>query len=229
MKFLKTILVAGTAALSFGIGAADAAVLLNFGAGATSSNPTPTGASATALLSFVDEGGDVRVSAEVTNTTGSPIFGAGATESMLTGFGLDLVPGATYVADSFIGGTYLDTLILDADASPFGTLDIAGADNDQYNGGNANGALPQPLSDTFSFLLSSLLGASDLEDAFLTAFTTDPVLTSAVRFQQVNAGAGSDKLTNPDVPNPIPLPAAGLLLFAGLGGLGAFRAVRRAA
>lgn len=216
-------------AIALSMTAAHASIILTFGENATSSNATPTGASGKATLSFADEGGDVRVSAFVENTTGDFIFGDGATEGVLTAFGFDLVSGASF-AGGFLGGTYLDTLILNANASPFGTLDVAGADNNNYNGGNANNALPKGLSDTFSLLLGYSGNAMDLENAFYTALTTDPVLTSALRFQQVNAGSGSDKLKDPDVElEPVPLPATALLLLGGIGGLGALRTVRRKA
>jgi hypothetical protein len=237
-----SLIAATAAALTIGaIGSAQASIVLAFGENAISTNTPRTGASGSATLTFTDEGSNVRLSAAVTNTTGNDIFGAGATSSVLTGFGLDLVQGATF-AGGFIGGTYLDTLIQNANIQPFGSIDVAGADNNNWQGGNANDALPSQdpdLTDTFSFLLSYSGSAFDLEAAFFTALTTDPVLTSAMRFQQVEGGTNngaSEKLSNPDVTTGggaglgvVPLPAAGWLLLAGVGGLAAMARRRKAA
>jgi hypothetical protein len=216
---------------------ANAGVLLTFDSSSVSSNNPPTGASGTAELSFAAVGSDVRVSVEVTNTTGLiPSFGAGATASKLTGVGFDIL-GLVYEG-GFIGGNFLDTAIQPASLPPFGTFDFAGADNSNFLGGNANAALPAGGVDTFSFLLSGL-NAVDMEAAFENAYElSDPLLGSAVmRFQQVNAGAGSDKLflgppgTTPPVPGPggnVPEPSS-MAIFGALGLLGLASRRRRGA
>ena len=73
----------------------EAAITLDFDSSSASSNVPSTGASASVVMTFVDEAGDVRINFVITNTTGTlPSFGAGATESMLTGIAVDLVqPG----------------------------------------------------------------------------------------------------------------------------------------
>ncbi|NJO94023.1 MAG: PEP-CTERM sorting domain-containing protein [Hydrococcus sp. RM1_1_31] len=78
--------------------------------------------------------------------------------------------------------------------NPFGTFDVAVLDNNNFEGGNANGALPQGQSTSVSFLLSGTnLLANTVESDFFTGFS-DGSLKAVARFQQVNAGAGSDKL-----------------------------------
>jgi hypothetical protein len=231
-KIMKTTLKSALLAVGLAVAAssASASVILAFGAGATSSNSPNTGASGKATLSFSDVVGGVGLSVLVENTTGDVIFGAGATTSKLTGFAFDL-DGLSIDFGSFVGGTYLTNLLINADAQPFGTFDLAVADNDNYNGGNANSALPQGLSDTFSLTLTGGANAAAVEASFLSFFEGSE--TSAMRFQQVNAGAGSDKLTDPDVtttdiPPAVPLPAAGWMLIAGIGGIAAMKRRKKA-
>jgi hypothetical protein len=145
------------------------------------------------------------------------------------------VSGASYVANSFMASTSFDTLIEDAPAPPNGTLDVAFADNNNFTGGNANGALVQGQTETVSLLLSTALDATAYKAAFAAALNNG--LTAVMRFQQVNAGAGSDKLlfggtvpTGPGPgpgpgpnPAPVPLPAAGWMLLAALGGMAFWR------
>ncbi|QDV75325.1 hypothetical protein [Botrimarina mediterranea] len=200
---------------------AEASIELNFGADSTSSNPTATGASAKVVMSFIDSllPGEVDLELLISNTTGSPVFGSGATASMLTGFAIDLPIGVSLVANSLMtdldGDTvaYFDTLLVNASLPPFGSVDFGVADNANFQGGNANGALPAGSSDKVSIKLSGGTAAV-LEAAFLSALT-DPgddsyKLTSFVRFQQVNAGEGSDKLTDPTITmTPPPPPTDG--------------------
>ena len=207
------------------------AITLNFDdTTSVSSNNPFTGASASVDLSFSDVGiGVFEVAGTVTNTTGSvPAFGAGATEATLTGFGFDLLAGVDF-AGLFTSTGNLDTLIEDADIQPFDSLDVAVADNGNFIGGNANTAVEEGESSSFTFQLSSalFLSAADLETAFNDAFLAGD-LQASIRFQQVNAGAGSDKLNfvgdDPVVQPPaVPLPAAGWMLLAGVGGIAAMK------
>ncbi len=209
---------------------------LDFSANSTSSNNTLTGASGLVGFMFADESGDVRVTLDIENTTGSPLFGDNATSSKLTGFGFDLLTGVSYVVDSFVGDTdgHFTDLLLNANAQPFDSLDLAVADNNNFNGGNANGALPEGDSANVSFLLDSTQNAADLGVAFQAAFFSVPRLQASLRFQQVNAGSGSDKLLfKPPISNspPIvtPLPAGLLLMLSALGVIGVMARQRRAA
>lgn len=88
--------------LCLGVGTSRADIELSFDSTSQSSNSPATGASAFVVLTFADEAGDVRVSLAVTNTTGLiPSFGAGATESMLTGIALDLPASSSVSLASF--------------------------------------------------------------------------------------------------------------------------------
>jgi hypothetical protein len=229
MNGIKATALATSLAASLVVGATGAsAATLNFdNTTSVSSNNPFTGASGSLMLTFMDTAlvGVASVFASVTNTTGvGTAFGAGATISTLTGVGFDFLTGVTYVSNSFLGGSIFDTLILGADAQPFDTLDIAIADNNNYNGGNANNGLSEGSSDTASFRLNytDYTNAAALDAAFGSAFAAG-TLQASMRFQQVNAGAGSDKLNY--APSVVPLPAAGWLLLASIAGL--FAAKRR--
>ena len=220
-------------------GAASAATVLDaftlsFGENSISSNDPLTGASGDATFSFADEGEDVRVSVKVTNTTGTTTFGAGATSATLTGFGFDLLTGdMVAMPNGATLGDALDTFLTGAAFQPFGSLDVAFADNNNFNGGNANDGLKTGAMTTGSFLLDTSRDATGAATAYETAFFSGG-LQAGLRFQQVNAGEGSDKLvfvpttTAPPPPPPpppsvVPLPAAGVMLLGALGGLGALR------
>lgn len=211
-------------AFSVALAGAANALTLTFDATSASSNSPATGAAGVVDLVFSDVLGVARVDATVTNTTGNTTFGAGATASKLTGFGLDLLQGVTF-AGTYVAGGFLDTTILNAAFNPFGTLDLAFADNSNFLGGNANSALPEGQQDTFAFALTlgAFGNAAALEAAFQSAFSNG-ILDAGMRFQQVNAGAGSDKLLiGSTPPAPVPVPAAGMLLIGGLGGLALLR------
>ncbi len=167
-----------------------------FGQGSQSSNSTATGASATVDFDFIDLGNNqFQLDLLITNTTGDETFGSGASTSKLTGIGFDMFDGISLESSSL--GDNLDTLITDASLNPFGTFDFGIADNNNFTGGNANQALAEGLSNNISMIYSGLNG-EDLE-SFRARFETalsdpDGELKAVARFQQVNAGAGSDKL-----------------------------------
>lgn len=202
---------------------ANANIILNFDSSSQSSEAPLTGASATAELVFSDDvaSGNVKITFNFRNTTGElASFGLGATTSKLTGVAFDLFTPNGGTSD-FVAGANLDTLIeqpAGPDANPFGTLDIAIADNDNFNGGNANDALAEGNTDTASLIFSTGLDAVNLEAGFLAGFTVfndalsvsggvangdvgvQPGLHYSARFQQVTGGSitgdeASDKLT----------------------------------
>ena len=228
-KFAKF---AAVAALTVSIGSAASALTLNFDETSTSSNDTPTGASATVEMVFTDVGaGLVDIVTTVTNTTDSTSFGSGASESQLTGFGFDLLSGLSFIEADSSSGSALDTFLTDAEFNPFGQLDLAAADNNNFLGGNAQGALSEGGSDSVTFRIaydqSLFSGAAALEAAYMTAFLGDGV-NAGTRFQSVNAGEGSDKLVANYSVTIVPIPASIFLLLSGLMGLGVVRFTRTA-
>ncbi|PUB11071.1 hypothetical protein [Yoonia sediminilitoris] len=211
MNIYRTFSAAAFAVMCFA-GSAHA-ITLSFAEFSSSSNDPATGASGEVQLDFSAVDGIARVDVTVTNTTELTDFGSGATESQLTGFGFDLLDGVAF-AGMYVIGSFLDTTLLNASFSPFGTLDLAFSDNGDFNGGNANSALPEGQSDMFSFALTlgSFGTVAALEAAFEAAFIEES-LDAGMRFQQVNAGEGSDKLLfNPEV-STVPLPAGLPLLL----------------
>ncbi len=179
---------------------ANATLILEWNSNSSSSNTPATGASAKATLNFFDDMGLVRIDMVIRNTTGEiASFGDGATTSKLTGIAFDLIePNNGLNPANFTGGTFLTTMIIAADAQPFGTLDFAAADNSNFNGGNANGALPEAMEDSVSVKIGfNGLTALQVEAAFKAGFM-DNSLNYVARFQQVNAGGGSDKLNGGD-------------------------------
>ena len=176
---------------------ANATLILEWNSNSSSSNTPATGASAKATLNFFDDiNGLVRIDMVIRNTTGEiASFGDGATTSKLTGIAFDLLePNDGLDLANFMGGTYFDTMIINPDAAPFGTLDFGVADNSNFNGGNANGALPEAMEDSLSMKIKfGNLTALDVEAAFKVGFMNSS-LNYVARFQQVNAGEGSDKL-----------------------------------
>lgn len=191
-------------------------------------NSTHTGASGTVEWTLENSGSDILLKWDISNTTGEiPSFGDGATKAMLTGFGVNLPNGVTYVTGSFVAGNKLDTLILDANASPFGTLRIAAADNNNFNGGNANSALEEGASDQVSLKLTGL-NLADMVQAFTTSFQPPVSLSAVMRFQQVNAGSGSEKLLftgSSTPPQVVPEPTS--IAMWGIFGIGVTASVRR--
>lgn len=166
---------------------------LNFDDDSITSNKQLTGASGAIGFTFDDEGGDVRVTLDIANTTDVTNFGAGATASKLTGFGFDLVEGVAF-GGGFTTTGFLDTVIENAKFKPFDRLDLAFADNRKFNGGNPRNALPEGETATVTFLLDADMSAAALGDAYLQAFLVDDTARAGLRFQNVNPGKGSDKL-----------------------------------
>jgi hypothetical protein len=233
-------LIAGlTAGATVFMPASAQAFTYTFGSSSTSSNSTATGASAFVDFEFSDVDTNViQLDLTIKNTTGENLFGAEATTSKLTGFGFDLLEGLSVVDNSFSNTGYLDTFLTDAKFNPFPSLDIAFADNNNFLGGKANGALAQGQTTTASIRLSltDSSSAQQIEDAFFTALSSGN-LNIGARFQQVNAGSGSDKLSGGSVSggsvgssntedDSVKVPEPGTLLGMGLVA-GVFASIRR--
>lgn len=190
-----------------------------------------TGSTALLNFSFAQSGADALLNLGITNTTNGTA-GLGATQSTLVGIGFDLpalVAGGTYnPLTSAFTQHYNDNFpsVLPtspatdegaADLPPYGSFDIGIRSTGPGNfvGGNPQQGLTAGQSTTVSFLFSSL-NAATLEQSFLTGFQNQN-LRAVGRFQQVNAGGGSDKVLAGIVtppPEPIPTPA---LLPAAIG------------
>lgn len=209
------------------------AFTFSFDQNSQSSNPQATGASALLTFNFSDvNSSTIKVDLKIENTTGNTTFGEGATTSKLTGIALDLLPGLT--ASSFIGDQYFGTFLSNVDFQPFsnfvGNFSIGIADNNNFEGGNANAALPQGGTSNVSFLLTGFASgktAATLETDFFNAYSTkNDGIDIAARFQQVD-GEGSDKLLDgtpggngddddDDVTVPEPATVLGLGLIGGV-------------
>lgn len=177
-----------------------------------------TGASGAAEISFAQDGGNVRVTVDVENTTGDVIYGEGATKGYLNAFAFDLVDGVNFVDSSFVAGSYLDTLMFDVGAGGgLGKISVGVADNDKFITGTASDGIYSEGDDTdsFSFLLSGM-SAAEMEAAFDAAFNdmADP-LAAVMRFQKLDAGKNNDTLlyapsgSSSGTLAPVPLPAGG--------------------
>jgi hypothetical protein len=208
------------------------AFTFSLGQGSKSSNEDGTTLNqrtgASALLTFdfsevVGTPGDIKIDLTVKNTTGSPTFGAGATTSKLTGIALDLVSGVTF--KSFVGNQYLDTLLTNVSFPPFGSFDIAFADNGNFLGGSPSSALPEGIATQLSFVVAAPgRTAAQLETDFLNAYSNNgDNIDIGARFQDVNAGEGSEKLLggtpgddDDEVTVPEPATVLGLSLIGGV-------------
>jgi hypothetical protein len=226
--------VVGGLAIALSIAVPAQAFTFSLGQGSKSSNDDgtvlnqPTGASALLTFNFsevIGTPGDVKIDLTVKNTTGTPTFGAGATASKLTGIALDLVPGVSF--KSFVGNQYLDTFLSSVSFPPFGSFDIAFADNGSFLGGNANDALPEGTATQLSFVVTAPgKTAAQLEAEFLNAYSDNADnIDIGARFQQVNAGEGSEKLLggtpgdnddDDEVTVPEPATVLGLSLIGGM-------------
>jgi hypothetical protein len=199
-----------------------------------SSNSPATGATGRLELVFADVGGDVQLTLNISNTTGtiSSLFGTpngGATASRLTGIAFDLPTIATVISGTYVGSSYFPVLLSGVSMPPFGVFDEGVADNTNFLGGGPNSALPQGLSTSVSLKLNTTLTAAALE----SAWNSDTTLRYGARFQAVVSASGdSDKLLGGPLPLPpvspdtaVPEPAS-LTLF-GFGALGLACAMRR--
>jgi hypothetical protein len=242
-------LLATSIALASSLVAANAAqaLTLNFDSTSTSTNDPATGASAQVDFDFVDVAGGVQLDLTLLNTTGKldDSFGSGATDSEFVAFGFDVSESiSSYTYDSL--SSPFTRLFGDASLNPTveGSAVISGAGGSNvfdigirvanakgnltaggFQGGSPSGGLNSGESAQVSFFLNTTDNAQAVEQAFANLFNGEE-FRAVARFQNVNAGEGSDKLLvnrisngdpddNGDVSVPEPGTLAGLALIGG--------------
>ncbi len=191
----------------------------------TSTNSPATGASGSILFDVTDTTGGVDLNLTITNTTGtvSNPSDAGATEGRLTGFFFDTVLDLQ-LASSTLGaplnqletGFFLPGVSNGSGAA--GDFSIGICHQTSCQNGQPNNALDVGDSSTALLTFTTSSTADVVAQTLLNAFNTGDA-HAALRFQAVNAGAGSDKLLFGDV-GAVPLPATLPLLLGALGVLG---------
>lgn len=190
-------------------GAAQAAVSLFFGPPNTSTENT--GASATALFDFSDLGGDVLLNLSIANITDGSL-GLGADQATLVGLAFDL---PTYASLTYTPAGGFTQLWDDPSLQPFGSFDVGiSPPRNSFNGGMPQTGLAAGNTLNLSFLIDTGSDAAAFESLFLNGFTSGDFRAGA-RFQQVNAGAGSDKILG--AVSAVPEPATWALMITGFG------------
>lgn len=188
-----------------------------------SSSTENTGATAELNFDFVQSGAEVWLSLGMRNTTNG-MTGLGATQSTLVGFAFDL-PTGVGIAQYSAAASGFAKLWSNPSLNPYGsfTVGISPARN-SFGGGNPReGLLAGQLTSVTFQLSGSGLTADSARQAFYRGFSSGS-LRSAGRFQQVNAGGGSDKvlgrvLVAEEPPTKVPEPSSAVAI--GLLGLGA--------
>lgn len=171
-----------------------------------------TGATASLDFKFADTLKGVMMTLDIKNTTNGSA-GLGATSATLVGVAFDLlsdVKAFTYnPGSSAFTKTYNNVGIPGLTSETF-TFGIRSAGTGNFVGGNPQQGLTAGQNTSVSFLLSGITNAATAETSFFKGFK-DGSLQAAGRFQQVNAGGGSDKvMAGEAVPEPTTI--GGMLL-----------------
>ncbi|MBL8771647.1 MAG: cistern family PEP-CTERM protein [Phenylobacterium sp.] len=192
-----------------------------------------TGATATATFTFTDVGSNVQMDLVLANTTDGT-DGLGATAATLVAFAFDLptFTGLTYSSN----GTTFTKLWTNPSLPPLGTFDRGiSLNRNSFGGGNPGGGVTAGNSlGMVRFTVDTILDAAAFESAFAAGYLANGTFDAAVRFQQVNAGGGSDKVLGglPPPPDPpptiVPEPSTWALMIMGFMGAGMVLRRRRA-
>ncbi len=229
---MRNILISAATAFGLLVGAGPASALvftLDFNEQTSVSSNTPaTGASGSATFAFSDVStGVVQLDLTVKNTTGllpGGTFGAGATESRLTQFYFDETMGLALSSATLTGA--LDELEEDIAFQPFsntvGNFSIGVCHQDGCQNGPPNSGLAANDSSMGVLTFSTTSTAATIARVLMNAWENGDA-NAALRFQAVNAGAGSDRLLYTGVNSnvgEVPLPATLPLLLGALGLMG---------
>jgi hypothetical protein len=183
-----------------------------------------TGASANLDFNFSQAGTDTLLDLGITNTTNGSL-GLGATQATLVGIGFELPTPAPSFTYSPLLSTFTQTYFSqNATLNPYGTFDVGirSAGSGNFTGGNPQQGLTAGQSTTVRFSFANQT-ATSLETSFQTLFAGSTNSTPLIvgRFQQVNAGGGSDKVVGGLAPQsqavPAPPAVLGMLTAAALG------------
>jgi PEP-CTERM motif len=210
--------------LAIGALGAMAAVLPTHPAQAFSVNISPTvgstentGASASLDFSFAQSGADTWLNLGITNTTNGTL-GLGATQATLVGVAFDFPLNLAYTYDPL--SSNFTTVYDPASLPPYGSFDVgirsAGPGN--FAGGNPSQGLNAGQSTTVRLTFAGQ-AASSLESSFQSLFATSSAQNPLIvgRFQQVNAGGGSDKVVGTSEAVPEPTTMLGLAVAGAVG------------
>lgn len=194
-------------------------------------NGIGTGATAELDFSFMDTLAGVVLNLAINNTTDGTV-GMGATQATLVGVAFDLLGGVSaaqsgYNANGSAFTKYYSNPSIPGlnNNNPF-SVGILSAGSGNFVGGNPNQGLRAGEFTNVSFLLGGTTGsATSVETSFQNAYASG-ALKAAARFQQVNAGGGSDKVLGGGVQAvPEPTTMGGLAL--GFGALMKWRSQRK--
>ncbi len=187
-----------------------------------------TGVTANLNFTFTQQGNNVLVNLNMTNTSSGGVNGSFVG---VTFDGLDGLTLGNYSAGSSNFSKLWNGVTLSGGG--FGTYDYGiSTPRNSFEGGNANGGLYAGQSALVSFVLSSntTLNAATVESGFLSGFQSG-ALRAAARFQQVTGAVGTSDKVAGGISNsaavPEPTTMAGVALAGA--GLAAYRRRRAAA
>lgn len=164
-----------------------------------------TGSKAQLDFNFVQSGNDVLLNLGITNATNGT-GGLKATQATLVGLAFDLTPNLK-VASYSAGDSGFTKLWSNAELNPYGSFTVGiSPQRNSFAGGNPRDGLGAGSSTNVSFRLTGQgLKAAEVEQTIYAGINSGS-LRAVGRFQQVNAGGGSDKVLGGVRPDPEPTP-----------------------